>query len=58
MAVTIGELNTEVIAEPGTEVAATGPVSNDRMKDLATIRTELAAIVRQSVRTRAEGFDD
>jgi hypothetical protein len=57
MPVTVNELNTEVIAEPGQQLGAQ-PASTQRPRDLATIRAELAATGRLDLRTRAEGFDD
>jgi hypothetical protein len=58
MAVTIGELTTEIIAESDDQLAETGPVTAEKVRDMATIRTDLAAIAQQTMRTRAEGFDD
>jgi hypothetical protein len=58
MAVTIGELTTEVIAEPDKQLAGSGVPSVNKAEEHAMIRTELATILRQALRTRAEGFDD
>ena len=58
MAVTIGNLSTEVIAESDHELAGTGPAGAQKVPDLATIQTDLAKIARLAMRTRAEGFDD
>jgi len=57
MSVTVGEITSEVIVEPDRQLAG-GSVPLNQLKDLATVRTELAAIARIALRTRAEGFDD
>ena len=58
MPLSIGELTTEVIAEGATSGDAAGPPSPDAPKDPQTVRTELSALARELMRTRAEGFDD
>jgi len=58
MAVTIGELTTEVIVENDRQLAGATPATTDKAQQVATIRTDLAAIGRDAMRTRAEGFDD
>jgi hypothetical protein len=57
MSVTIGEITSEVIVEPERQLGG-GIAPANQLKDLATIRAELAAIARLARRTRAEGFDD
>ena len=57
MSVTVGEITSEVIVEPERQLGGGAQAAN-QPKDLATIRTELAAIARLALRTRADGFDD
>ena len=57
MPVTIGELSTEVIAEGDAPSGATGAAA-DPPQQLAAIRAQMAAVARDTTRTRAEGFDD
>jgi len=57
MPVTIGNLTTEVVAEAD-EQAAADAGSGETPDQRQTIRAELAALARQAMRTRAEGFDD
>jgi hypothetical protein len=57
MPVTIGNLTTEVVAEAD-EQAAADAGSGDTPDQRQTVRAELAALARQAMRTRAEGFDD
>jgi hypothetical protein len=57
MPVTIGAMTAEVVAEPDNAPAAEGPAKEGAI-DVAAIRTTLATIARQAMRTRAEGFDD
>ncbi len=57
MPVTVNELTTEVMVELGQQMGAATPAAEQK-KDLATMRTELAMIMRLDLRTRAEGFDD
>jgi hypothetical protein len=58
MSVTIGDLTTEVIAEPDVRPAESEPATTDQPGQLAAVRARLSAIARQALRTRAEGFDD
>ena len=58
MPITIGHLTTDVIAEPDNPPSAAGPATAEGSKDAGAVRTDLAAISRQAMRTRAEGFDD
>jgi len=56
MPVTISELTTEVIAERDAHLPpAAGPGD---AQATAPTRSQIAAIVRDETRTRAEGFDD
>jgi len=57
MPITVNELTTEIIAEPGQQLGG-APPSADTAKDLTNARAELAAIARIDLRLRAEGFDD
>jgi hypothetical protein len=57
MPVTIGNLTTEVVAEAD-EQAAADAGNGDTPDQRQTVRAELAALARQAMRTRAEGFDD
>jgi len=59
MAVHIGQLTTELIAEPEQQLAGAGAASaSDPVEDLAKIRFALAESARLDQRTRAEGYDD
>ena len=58
MPITIGHLTTDVIAEPDNPPSAAGPEAPEGSKGTGAVRTDLAAISRQAMRTRAEGFDD
>lgn len=59
MSVTINELTTEVIAEGEHQTAGGSTASGgNQAPDLAMIRSEMAAIARDRLRTLAEGFDD
>ena len=58
MPVTIGHLTTDVIAEPDNPPSAAGPEAAEGSKDTGAVRTNLAAMSRQAMSTRAEGFDD
>ena len=58
MPVTIGELTTEVIAEPDAHHGDGDPAPNDDHNDMNRVRKGLAAIARQALRTCAEDFDD
>ena len=57
MPITVNELTTEIIAEPGQQMGG-APPSADTAKELTGVRAELAAIARLDLRLRAEGFDD
>ncbi len=57
MPVTVDDLTTEVIAEPAQQYSDS-PLSDNNVKGSTSNRTELAAMVRLDLRTRAEGFDD
>jgi hypothetical protein len=57
MPVTVNELTTDVLVETGQQMGTATPAAEEK-KDLATMRTELAMIMRLDLRTRAEGFDD
>lgn len=57
MPVTVNELTTDVMVEPGQQMGSAKPAA-DQKKDPAAIRAELAMITRLDLRTRAEGFDD
>lgn len=59
MSVTINELTTEVVAEGEYQTAAAStPAGGNQAADPAMIRSEMAAIARDRLRTLAEGFDD
>ena len=58
MPVTIGQPTTEIVAQPEEPPAGAAAAPEARPEDIASARTRLAAIVRQALRTRAEGFDD
>jgi hypothetical protein len=59
MAVTIDQLTTEVIAEPGPQLAGAGATpAPDRLEEMAKIRFAQAVAARLEQRTRAEGYDD
>lgn len=58
MPVIINDFETEVIAERDAPPAGARPATADHQQDDAAIRATLAAIVRDTLRTRAEGFDD
>jgi hypothetical protein len=59
MAVTIDQLTTEVVAEPGQQLAGAGATpAPDRLEELARVRFALAMAARLEQRTRAEGYDD
>jgi hypothetical protein len=59
MPLTIGQLTTEVVAETDGETAAdAGPGGGSMPESRQAIRADLAALARQAMRTRAEGFDD
>ncbi|MBZ5558144.1 MAG: hypothetical protein LAO77_12795 [Acidobacteriia bacterium] len=58
MPVTIGELTTEVIAEDAAPAASAGAAAGDEPQHLTMIRAQMAAVARETMRTRAEGFDD
>jgi hypothetical protein len=57
MPITVNELTTEIIAEPGQQLGGEPP-SADTAKEPTSVRAELAAIARLDLRIRAEGFDD
>ena len=57
MPVTVGEISSEVIVEADQQLAG-GAQTMNQPRQLASIRTELAAIARIALRTRADGFDD
>jgi hypothetical protein len=59
MPLTIGQLTTEVIAETDSESApAPGARGGSTPEQRQETRATLAALGRQKMRTRAEGFDD
>ena len=58
MAVTIGQLTTEIVTQPEEPPAGAAAAPEARPDEIASARTKLVAIVRQALRTRAEGFDD
>jgi len=58
MPVTIGQLTTEIVVQPEEPPAGAAAAPEARSEDIASARARLAAIVRQALRTRAEGFDD
>jgi hypothetical protein len=59
MPLTIGHLTTEVIAEPDARGADDPPApARDAPEQVAAMRRELAVMVRNEMRTRAERFDD
>lgn len=59
MAVHIGQLTTELIAEPEQQLAGSAASSpSDPMEEQARIRFALAESLRLDQRTRAEGYDD
>ena len=59
MPLTIGHLIAEVITEPeGHSPADTGAPGADVPELRQPVRVEIAALLRQELRTRAEGFDD
>jgi hypothetical protein len=55
MTVHVGEVVSEVVAEPG-PAPATGTVATG--EDPERVRELLARLRRDALRTRAEGFDD
>jgi len=57
MPVTIGELTTDVIAE-AEQAAAAAETPDKPENDAAAVRARIAATAGQTLRTRAEGFDD
>lgn len=59
MSITIDEMNTEVIAEPASQLAgAAAAPTPQRLDDIALMRFTLAQSVRLQQRLAAEGFDD
>jgi hypothetical protein len=59
MPVTIDQLTTEVVAEPGQQLAGAGAMpAPDRIDELAKVRFAIAQVARLDQRTRAEGYDD
>ena len=58
MPITIGQLTTEIVTQPEEPPAAAAAAPEARPDEIASARTKLAAIARQALRTRAEGFDD
>ena len=59
MPLTIGQLTTEVVAEADGQTAAdAGSGGSGMPEQRQAIRADLAALARQAMRTRAEGFDD
>ena len=58
MPVTIGELTTEVIAEPDTRGSDSDHAPDDKQKDAVAVQSSLVAIARRALRTSAEDFDD
>ena len=58
MPLTIGQLTTEVIAETDAESAPAPGRGGSTPEQRQETRATLAALGRQKMRTRAEGFDD
>ena len=59
MPLTIGQLTTEIVAETdGQTTADAGAGGIESPEQRQAIRADLAALARQAMRTRAEGFDD
>ena len=59
MAISIGQMTTEIIAEPAQKLAGASSVpATDRLAELAKIRFEVAETAELDRRTRAEGYDD
>jgi len=59
MGITIGEMSTEVTAEPPSPLAASTAVQPvERLDEVARVRFALALSARLDQRTRAEGYDD
>ena len=59
MPLTIGQLTPEVVAEAdGQTTADAGGGGTAMPEQQQAIRADLAALARQAMRTRAEGFDD
>jgi hypothetical protein len=59
MPLTIGHLTTEVMTEPdGRGPADTGVTGPDVPEQQRAVKRAIAVIVRNEMRTRAEGFDD
>ena len=58
MPIDIGEITTEIIAEPEERPVPATPPDEHAPAQLAAVRTQVAELARQILRTRAEGFDD
>ena len=58
MPVTIGDFTTDVIADRGADAAPAASGGAGDEQSAAPVRAQLAAILRDDKRTRAEGFDD
>lgn len=60
MPLTIGQLTTEVVTEPeGRGPGESGVTGRpDTPEQRQAVRRDIAVIVRDEMRTRAEGFDD
>jgi hypothetical protein len=59
MAINIGQMTTEIIAEPEQKLAGASAVpATDRLAELAKIRFAVAEAAELDQRTRAEGYDD
>ena len=58
MPITIGQVTTEIVARPEEAPAPAAAPAATQATQLATVRAQMAAIARQIMRTRAQGFDD
>jgi hypothetical protein len=58
MAVHIGELSTEVIPEPEPPPGARDGGSGSGWEEVRRVRESQSALLRDRLRTAAEGFDD
>jgi len=55
--VSVGELNTEVVAEPPPAEVPSGPSAGAPWEELDRLRQTAAELMRLHDRTHAEGFD-
>jgi hypothetical protein len=58
MPLSIGQVTAEVVAEADEQSAADAGGGSETPEQRQAIRADLASLARQSMRTRAEGFDD